>query len=122
MIGSLLTRPAEPGIDQPGVARRRTRLLLVVAAALVAAAGLGSSASLHFPEVLLDHRSFGTALVRTGGPAGVVSLLGLAAFGAVLVGVSRALASMAPAATPGRRVALGCGRTHAALRCKITKR
>src|SRR5690606_21858207 len=54
-------------------------------------AGLGLSVSLRFPEVLLDPPSFGASLVSARPVAAVAGLLGLAAAGALVWWLSRAL-------------------------------
>jgi acetyl esterase/lipase len=50
-------------------------------AALGLASTVGLSASLHFPEVLLDDRTFATSLIAAAPAAAILSLLALLAFG-----------------------------------------
>lgn len=76
---------------------RRVEPLLLLVAALDVAAGIGLSASLHFPEVLLDHPSFASSLVGSRPIAVVFSLVALFAVGVALMTLSRRLA-VAPTA------------------------
>jgi acetyl esterase/lipase len=75
---------------------RSVRILFVLNAFLTLAAGLGLAAALHFPEVLLDGRSFAGALVDAGLVAVVASLAAMVAGGWVQVRLARAVASGTP--------------------------
>src|SRR5262245_5323326 len=87
--------------------RRQVGMLFFLVASLTAASGIGLSASLHFPEVLLDHRSFASSLVASHPITVVLSLVGLLASGVLLAVLSRALAPLVP--EDGRRPALLVG-------------
>src|SRR5262249_4250830 len=88
--------------------RRQVGMLFFLVASLTAASGIGLSASLHFPEVLLDHRSFASSLVNSHTTTVVLSLVGLLASAFLLTVLSHALAPLLP--EDGRRSALFLGR------------
>jgi acetyl esterase/lipase len=86
----------KPPAHGPFVPGRRIGVVVALVAALVVADGVALSASLHFPEVLLDPRSLAASLVVARPAAVVVSLIGLLASGVVLVALSGMLARALP--------------------------
>lgn len=83
-----------------GASRPQVGILFFLVASLTVVSGIGLSASLRFPEVLLDNRSFAASLVASQAVTVVASLLGLFA-GGVLTGIlARALV---PQLAEGRR-------------------